>query len=492
MKLRKRLMVSFISLSTIPMLLCTVLVSVMLFNSFKENARQSLIHTVSQYARELDYIFDEAAKIDGIIQSDLDYQLAIRETSTPEITSEYSHAFEIDTRLLDLQQSYSDNIFGFYIVADDNKKYKSSTFGFFDTDFTQKDWYLEIQRHPYDYIWFGLHRDSFIVRTINNYFITQGHALIDMRTGKPFGVVAVDIPAQQLMNIIGEIPFEGMAVLLTEGDGTLVCSDHTFDRPKVLNNIASSPQYSNYQFVQPEEVKDTSAFDLRHTVTLRNGWEVSGYVSSAVILKDNMFLSMVIIFGAMLIAIVIAILISNRFANSISSPLKNMLEVMQNVTEGNLSARMRQDDNSIYEMAQFGSNLNYMIGEISHLVNRINQEQTMLRKAQFSVLQAQINPHFLYNTLDHIAWSIRVNNNEQALEIIMALAKFFRLSLCKGKDVISLRDEIEHTKIYLSIQQKRFRDQLNYEFHINDEKILNYCFPTNYSTNPRFEKRTAK
>ena len=458
------------------MLIGTIIVSAMLFNSFRDNANQSLIHTVVQYARELDYIFDEAGKIDAIIQSDLDYQKAVRDPAL-DIPELYSYNIQIDAKLLDLQQSYSDNIFGFYIISDDNKMYKSSVFGFHQTDFTKTDWYQRIKQNPNAYIWFGLHRDSFAVSTIDNYFITQGKALIDMRTGKPFGIVGVDIPAQKLMDIIGEMPFDNMAVLITEADGTLVCSDHMFSRPKVLNNIANSPQDQNYKFVRPEDVTDTTTFDLRHTVRLKNGWVIGAYASSTATLRDNLFYSMIIILGTLLIEIGYAIFFSTRISNSISSPLKNMLEVMQKVTVGDLSAQMHQENNSVYEMTLFATNLNYMINEISHLINRINEEQTLIRKAQFSALQVQINPHFLYNTLDHIAWNIRVNNNDQALEMIMALAKFFRLSLNKGKDVISLRDEIEHTKIYLSIQQKRFANKLNYEFHISDDKILNYYNP---------------
>lgn len=476
MRLHKKLLLNFIIMSTIPMLISIFIVSAMLFNSLKKNAEQSLTHTVVQYAREMDYIFDEAAKIDDIIQSDLDYQKAVRDPllHTPGL---YSYNFQIDSKLLDLQQSYSNNIFGVYIIADDNRKYKSSIFGFFDTNFTSKDWYHKIRQNPNSYTWFGLHRDSFLVSTINKYFITQGKPLIDMRTGKPFGIVAVDIPVQKLMDIISNTPFNGMAVLLTEADGTLVCSNHTFSRPKIINNIANLPQESNYRFVLPEEVTDKSAFDLRHTVTLKNGWVIGAYASSLSILKDNLFFPAIIILGTLTISIAYAILFSARISRSISAPLTNMLELMQKVSKGDLSAQMHLEDNKIYEMTQFGTNLNYMINEISHLINCINEEQTLIRKAQFGALQAQINPHFLYNTLDHIAWSIRINKNDRALEMIMALAKFFRLSLCNGKDVISLRDEIEHTKTYLTIQQKRFADQLIYEFNISDDRILNYYNP---------------
>jgi two-component system sensor histidine kinase YesM len=113
-----------------------------------------------------------------------------------------------------------------------------------------------------------------------------------------------------------------------------------------------------------------------------------------------------------------------------------------------------------------------MIGKINELLASKMREQENLQKAEFRALQAQINPHFLYNTLDTIVWMAEARKHEQVIEIVRALSSFFRIALSKGKDWISLRDEVEHTRSYLTIQKMRYRDILDYQIEV-DEAVLN-------------------
>jgi two-component system sensor histidine kinase YesM len=99
------------------------------------------------------------------------------------------------------------------------------------------------------------------------------------------------------------------------------------------------------------------------------------------------------------------------------------------------------------------------------------QEQENLKKAELRTLQAQINPHFLYNTLDTIVWMAESNKSDQVIEIVRALSSFFRIALSRGKDWISLQQELEHVKSYLAIQKMRYRDILDYEFDVDDDLL---------------------
>ena len=95
------------------------------------------------------------------------------------------------------------------------------------------------------------------------------------------------------------------------------------------------------------------------------------------------------------------------------------------------------------------------------------------RKSEFDTLQSQINPHFLYNTLDIIVWMIENENSDKAVNIVTALAKFFRISLSKGKNIITVKDEVEHVRNYLMIQNMRFKNRFEYSIDV-DEKVLSY------------------
>jgi two-component system sensor histidine kinase YesM len=119
---------------------------------------------------------------------------------------------------------------------------------------------------------------------------------------------------------------------------------------------------------------------------------------------------------------------------------------------------------------------NNMITEIRSLMERILREQKEKRKTEFIALQTQINPHFLYNTLDSIIYLSEKNLNEQVVEMIVALSKYFRISISKGKSIITVKEELEHARNYLLIQKIRYSSKFDYSFiideNVNDVKAV--------------------
>ncbi len=107
---------------------------------------------------------------------------------------------------------------------------------------------------------------------------------------------------------------------------------------------------------------------------------------------------------------------------------------------------------------------------------QVTREQKQLRKAEFELLQAQINPHFLYNTLDAIVWSAEAGNQKQVVSMVGSLSDFFRSSLNKGKEVVTIREELQHARSYLEIQQIRYQDILSYEINVPEE-VFEYEIP---------------
>ena len=107
---------------------------------------------------------------------------------------------------------------------------------------------------------------------------------------------------------------------------------------------------------------------------------------------------------------------------------------------------------------------------------QVTREQKQLRKAEFELLQAQINPHFLYNTLDTIVWSAEAGNQKQVVKMVGSLSDFFRSSLNKGKEIVTIRDELQHVRSYLEIQQIRYQDILTYEIDV-PEDLFDYQIP---------------
>jgi two-component system sensor histidine kinase YesM len=154
---------------------------------------------------------------------------------------------------------------------------------------------------------------------------------------------------------------------------------------------------------------------------------------------------------------------------SIYRPIKKLHDVTTTIAQNDLQALVYS--RNVDEITELGNNFNIMIGKIRELLNAKIKEQENLKKAELKALQAQINPHFLYNTLDTIVWMAEASKTDQVIEIVRALSSFFRISLSKGKDWISIRQEIEHVRSYLAIQKMRYRDILDYKIEV-DENLM--------------------
>jgi two-component system sensor histidine kinase YesM len=154
---------------------------------------------------------------------------------------------------------------------------------------------------------------------------------------------------------------------------------------------------------------------------------------------------------------------------SIYLPIKKLHNVTKTITKNDLQALVTS--HNVDEITEMGISFNIMIGKIRELLDAKIKEQENLKKAELKALQAQINPHFLYNTLDTIVWLAEANKTQQVIEIVRALSSFFRITLSKGKDWIPILQEIEHVRSYLTIQKMRYRDILDYQIEV-DEEIL--------------------
>jgi two-component system sensor histidine kinase YesM len=154
-------------------------------------------------------------------------------------------------------------------------------------------------------------------------------------------------------------------------------------------------------------------------------------------------------------------------SRSIYTPIKKLHDVTKTITQNDLQALVTGDNTD--EIAELGMSFNIMIGKIRGMLDDKVREQENLRKAELRALQSQINPHFLYNTLDTIIWMAEANKTDQIVEVVSALSNFFRISLSKGKDWITIGEEIGRIKSYLIIQKMRYRDIMDFQIDVDED-----------------------
>lgn len=198
------------------------------------------------------------------------------------------------------------------------------------------------------------------------------------------------------------------------------------------------------------------------------GWKLVGVIKGTGI-SLNMLKTRLFIVFVILLIIFIVIIINSYISFRVTNPIRELEKSVKELEEGNLDADIYMGGS--YEVQHLGKSVRDMKFRIKGLMQDIVNEHEEKRKSEFDSLQAQINPHFLYNTLDIIVWQIENEKQSEAVHTVTALARFFRLSLGKGKNIVTVKDEIDHVKNYLMIQHMRFKNKFDYEFDIAEDVL---------------------
>ncbi|OUM99182.1 MAG: two-component sensor histidine kinase [Paenibacillaceae bacterium ZCTH02-B3] len=201
-----------------------------------------------------------------------------------------------------------------------------------------------------------------------------------------------------------------------------------------------------------------------YTISSQTGWYIVGQVPLAEITRDAVQIRN-LIFASAILSVVVAITLYFYLTNRMTRPIQILKNKMRLAASGYLEAKAQIGGTD--EIADLGRSFNTMLEQIKQLLDRSIEEQKQIQLAELRTLQAQINPHFLYNTLDSIVWMAEARKHDQVIRLVQALSQFFRISLSKGKDVISIGEEIDHIRNYLIIQQMRYRDILSYDIRVD-------------------------
>lgn len=206
----------------------------------------------------------------------------------------------------------------------------------------------------------------------------------------------------------------------------------------------------------------------------RSDWKIVG-----VCFADEMITNKVEALAKNLIIISIGVLFVTILAGGIfsklfSKPANDLAKAMQKF-ENNTDKFVFEPIEGTAEITSLTESFEHMVLQIQELVEKVRQEEISLRKTELKALQAQINPHFLYNTLDAIAWMCEEERHKDAVEMVNALARLFRISISRGHELISIEKEIEHAKSYLKIQNFRYKNQFTYDFEVDDTCLSYLC-----------------
>ena len=281
-------------------------------------------------------------------------------------------------------------------------------------------------------------------------------------------VLLIEMAYQGLEEVLDEVTLgNGGYIYLMDSNGDIIWHPKfeliASGRVKENNLVAAG-----YDDGSREEVFNGT----RQTVVTKTvgytGWKLVGVIKGTGI-SLNMLKTRLFIVFVILLIIFIVILINSYISFRVTNPIRELEKSVKELEEGNLDADIYMGGS--YEVQHLGKSVQDMKFRIKGLMQDIVNEHEEKRKSEFDSLQAQINPHFLYNTLDIIVWQIENEKQSEAVHTVTALARFFRLSLGKGKNIVTVKDEIDHVKNYLMIQHMRFKNKFDYEFDIAEDVL---------------------
>lgn len=205
-----------------------------------------------------------------------------------------------------------------------------------------------------------------------------------------------------------------------------------------------------------------------------SGWRIVGISFVNEMVNDRMK-GVGILLTTLLLAVLAATFVSSLvLSRMIANPIKGLVEAMGEF-ERDAADFSYQPVTGASEIEALSNSFGHMVVQIQELMAKVRNEEITLRKTELRALQAQINPHFLYNTLDSIAWMCEEGRTKDAVEMVNALARLFRISISKGHELIPIAKEVEHARSYLKIQNFRYKNQFTYSFEVEEECLQYYC-----------------
>ena len=269
------------------------------------------------------------------------------------------------------------------------------------------------------------------------------------------GVLLVDMGFSGIEQVCRDVELAGGGyIYLTDAEGELIYHPRQqliYAGLETENNLAAA--------ALPDGVHTETFEGERRLVAVKTvgytGWKLVGVVPRGGASDDGytfLFGLAMLLFSAFLMA-----LLNFRISARISDPIRRLEQSVKELEAGAQEVAIRED--GCYEVRRLAHSIASMVSTMRHLMDDIILQEKRKRRSELEVLQSQINPHFLYNTLDSVIWMTEAGRYDEAIQMVTSLARLFRIALSRGRSFIPLADELEHARHYMTIQQIRYQDK---------------------------------
>lgn len=302
----------------------------------------------------------------------------------------------------------------------------------------------------------------------DNWVISLGRELKDEKN-RHLGVLRIDLRYDTIEAILKDLNLgeQGYAFILNQNKQVVY-----HPNPDFFSQVDKQQELINILEMEDGELSREQM--LTHRFALENtDWLLLGVASLDGVkrMQEDIIMVLGILASVMLL---VALGSSSIFANSVTRPIRKLEKAMAQVEQGVMDTEVSVMGSA--EIQSLSNHFQDMMNRIRDLMDEIRGKEQSLRASELKTLYSQINPHFLYNTLDTIVWLAEFGNMERVVSVSKAMARFFRLSLRGGSELTTVREELDHVRQYLIIQKERYQDKLAYEI-ISDENLLDITIP---------------
>ena len=454
--LQSRLLVYVALLIAVPLLIITIIGNIVYSRGIDEQATEfsaemlGEVHiNIESYVRAVDQIIEYLSRDEDVIRF-----LRLKDNYEPGRIEAETMARR---RLWQFEELNYSRIGGM-LIAGENELYVSN--GMYRATrypLTRDNWYQRAVEAEGERILISrpIGRNLRCYRNVSlNDIVCVVRSVSDPDTGKLLGVICVDMLTREIEERVQNIKLgKSGYVFVQDAAGEVVYAP--------VNETVYRVQSTRGQTVQTIGGERYQILKAHSDMT---GWDIVGVFRMGEEVEAVKAVRSYTLLLA-LASILLAIFVSLSFSVSFTRPIKHLAQLMGDAETGNLDI-VFEDDNAPTEIGALGQSFNSMIVKIRELLDLVVKQQREKRHAEIRTLQAQIKPHFLYNTLDTIRWMAEEREAPEIGELVGALTRLFRISLSKGREIIPLSEETMHVQSYLYIQKVRYEDKLEYEIDI--------------------------
>ncbi|KAB1435839.1 cache domain-containing sensor histidine kinase [Candidatus Galacturonibacter soehngenii] len=434
-----------------------------------ENSKYYTMQLIEQVNGDIDSYMDYMENISRLISKNKDViDYLYDETATKEELD------QIKTRVISQFQTISDardDIYNIAVLSDNGRNVINDGKDQLNpyADIKQSEWYVKARQSNGIAVLSSSHVQN-AIKDDYKWVVTLSCGIQNPNTGTIEGVLFVDLNYSAINNLCEGISMGSKGyVFIIDSQGRIVYHPRQTLLYSGLKSEkveeALNGKQTNFTTVEGENSKLYTVYTSEKT-----GWTVVGvaYLSELMTGREETQLAYLI---TALFLIIISGIIAIILSSEISKPLKELANSMKAVQEGHFE----HAEIEILEQNEIGmlsNSFNIMTQKIKELMEQIVREQRAKRKSELKALQSQINPHFLYNTLDSIIWMSESGKNQEVVLMTSSLAKLLRQSISNEDEIVSIYSEIGYTKSYLTIQKMRYKNKLEFEIDIKED-ILN-------------------